>query len=70
MSRMTIGLLLLSGPGAAGAAPATTAEQALSNYRATFKSPAELDCPRDGDAIVVCGRRRQEGPPERLPLPV
>ena len=68
MSRMTAALIL-----AAGAAPAeaqVTAEQALSNYRKTFKTTRELDCPTDGGDIVVCGRRAGERDPARLPLPV
>jgi hypothetical protein len=64
---MTAALIL-----AAGAAPAEaqiTAEQALSNYRKTFKSTREIDCPRDGAEIVVCGRLGGRDP-ARLPLPV
>ena len=68
MSRMTAVLIL-----AAGAAPAeaqVTAEQALSNYRKTYKSTQELDCPKDGSEIVVCGRLGGGRDPARLPLPV
>ena len=67
MSRMTAALIL-----AAGTAPAeaqVTAEQALSNYRKTFKSTQELDCPRNGGEIVVCGRQSGDRDPNRLPLP-
>jgi hypothetical protein len=57
---------------AAGVAPAEaqiTAEQALVNYRKTFKSTREIDCPKDAGEIVVCGRLVGRDP-ARLPLPV
>ncbi|HEV2748552.1 MAG TPA: hypothetical protein VGW34_14810 [Allosphingosinicella sp.] len=72
-SRMTATLIMLSLAAAAPAQQPADADAALRNYRALFKPPPELDCPRGGgeDAdIVVCGRRRDAPQPERLPLPV
>jgi hypothetical protein len=63
-------LLLVTAP--AFAQDRVTAEQALSNYRKVMVPTAELDCPRgdDGEEIVVCGKRKGEKSPYRLPLPV
>lgn len=63
-------LLIAAAPAAAEGQ--VTAEQALSNYRAVIAPTAELDCPRGGtgDEIVVCGKRKGEKSPYRLPLPV
>ncbi len=78
MSRMAVTLTMLAAFGSEGAAQApvaapgnVTAEQALAKYRATFRPPPEVICPKDPDpeAITVCGRRRAVDP-NRLPLPV
>ncbi len=61
--------LLLLTPGVARAEP-VTAEQAMRRYREVVKPTAELDCPRDPDAIVVCARPKDVPDPHRLPLPV
>ena len=68
--RIPVLLLLLAAP--AAAQDQVTAEQALTNYRQVIVPTAELDCPRsaDGDEIVVCGKRKGERSPYRLPLPV
>ena len=66
MSRITIAGLLAAGPAAAQAGDPVTAEQALANYRATFKPIIELDCPIGGDGeIVVCAKRGEDQ--NRLP---
>ncbi|MDB5697639.1 MAG: hypothetical protein JWN69_443 [Alphaproteobacteria bacterium] len=78
MSRMIALALLAFAATAAGAAP-QTAEQAMENYRLTFKPPEARDCARapgnavagtgaPGNEIVVCGKR--ERPDQRLPLPL
>jgi hypothetical protein len=61
-------LVLPFAPQAAAAAP-VTADQAMTNYRSTFRSVAELRCPKaEGAEIVVCAR--PEGPdPNRVPFP-
>lgn len=52
----------------APAAPPATAEEALARQQALLRSGLALDCGRQQDEIVVCGR---QGPdPNRLPLPV
>jgi hypothetical protein len=61
-------LLLLAAP--ASAQDKATAEQALTKYREIIVPTAELDCPRGGDEIIVCGKRKGEKSPYRLPLPV
>jgi hypothetical protein len=65
---MTAALLIAVAPAPALAQRQVTAEQALANYRKMFKSPAEIDCPRDAAEIVVCAQRGGANP-ERLPLP-
>ncbi len=76
MSRMIALALLAFWSATAGAAP-QTAEQAMENYRLTFKPPEAReahDCARAsnnhvaGNEIVVCGRR--DLPDQRLPLPL
>ncbi len=74
---MTLVLLLALAPvpsvaAQAGTAPPATAEEAIANYRQTFKSTDELDCPRSADPndIVVCARPADAPDPDRLPLPV
>jgi hypothetical protein len=71
MSRMPAALAFLF---AAAGSPASaqrpvTAEQAMKDYREKFTPTAILDCPRDRDQIVVCGKR-PEVDPNRPPLPV
>lgn len=53
----------------ASAAAQVTSEQALASFRAMFKSPSDLECPKEEGEIVVCGRRNDERSPYRLPLP-
>lgn len=71
MSRMIALALLAFWTATAGAAP-QTAEQAMENYRLTFKPPEVREvreCARQPDNdIVVCGRR--DLPDQRLPLPL
>jgi len=54
------------------AAEPVAAEQAMANYRSVFGTARLLECPpaTTADQIVVCGRRREQGDPNRLPLPV
>jgi hypothetical protein len=77
MSRMALALplALAATPAAAGQAatqPARTAEEAMANYRQTFESVRELDCPtsEDPEEIVVCGRPSGAPDPNRAPLPI
>jgi len=67
-SRWAGALLLLAWAGQAAAGP-VTADDALSNYRQTFRPVSELRCPKGaGNDIVVCGKR--DGPdPNRVPFP-
>jgi hypothetical protein len=67
-SRRAAGLLLLVWASPGVAAP-VTAEQAIANYRRTFKPVSELRCPKGEEGeIVVCARA--EGPdPNRVPFP-
>jgi len=60
-SRMPILLLALAAPHLGAASP-RSAEDAMTTYRETFKSPDELDCPKAGDdaEIIVCGRREEK----------
>jgi len=66
---MTAAVLLALSAAPAGA-QSVTAEQAVDNYQAAFKSLEELDCPKatDPEEVVVCGRRDRPDP-ARLPLP-
>jgi hypothetical protein len=68
-SRLAGGLLLIGWQTAAMAAPAT-AEQAMAQYRHTFRPVEELRCPKSvgPEDIVVCGRREGRDP-NRVPLP-
>ena len=72
MSRLAPLILLSLIVEGAAAAPAVTAEQAITNYRKVIKTTREIDCPDAGrsDEIVVCGRREDEQRAGRLPLPV
>lgn len=77
MSRTALALLLAlaSAPAIAGqvaAEPPVTAEQAIENYRRSFRPIRELDCPlpEDPDEIVVCARPRGAADPNRAPLPI
>jgi|GEM_PF-5820279 len=65
--RLVATLLLTAAP--AAAQDQVTADQALAKYREVVVPTAELDCPRGGGEIVVCGRRKGERSPYRLPLP-
>ncbi len=69
MAKSIIAAALLLTSGMAGAEP-VTAEQAMRRYREVVKPTAELDCPREPDAIVVCARPKDVPDPHRLPLPV
>ena len=70
MAKLGIGTMaaaaLLSTP--AAAAPPASAEDALARQQASLRSSLSLDCDRESDEIVVCGRRGAD--PYRLPLPV
>src|SRR4051812_30072454 len=68
-SRLAAGLLLIGWQTAAMAAPAT-GEQAMAQYRHTFRPVEELRCPKSvgPEDIVVCGRREGRDP-NRVPLP-
>ena len=66
--RILASLSLAAAP--ASAQDQVTAEQALTRYREIIVPTAELDCPRGGDEIIVCGKRKGEKSPYRLPLPV
>jgi hypothetical protein len=77
MSRMALAALLALAPapaaaGQAATQPARTAEEAMANYRETFESVRELDCPtpEDPEEIVVCGRPSDAPDPNRAPLPI
>ena len=77
MSRMALALplALAATPAAAGQVatqPARTAEEAIANYRQTFESVRELECPTpdDPEEIVVCGRPSGAPDPNRAPLPI
>ena len=77
MSRLPLAALLALAPapvaaGQAAAQPARTAEDAMANYRQTFESVRELDCPtpEDPEEIVVCGRPSGAPDPNRAPLPI
>ena len=60
MSALSLLLLLQS--------PPATAEEALSSYRTVIKPLAQLDCPKaEGEEVVVCGRRRDQPDPYRIP---
>jgi hypothetical protein len=67
-SRLAAGLLLIAWQAEAVAAP--TAEQAMVQYRRTFRPVSELRCPKStgADDIVVCGRREGRDP-NRVPFP-
>jgi hypothetical protein len=72
---MALALLLAPVPAAAGqvaSTPPATSEEALANYRQTFKSTREIDCPRsvDPNDIVVCARPKDAPDPNRVPLPI
>ena len=69
MAKSIIAAALLLTSGMAGAEP-VTAEQAMRRYREVVKPTAELDCPREPGAIVVCARPKDVPDPHRLPLPV
>jgi len=68
-SRLAAGLLLIGWQTAVAAAP-PTAEQAMVQYRRTFRPVEELRCPKSvgPDDIVVCGRREGRDP-NRVPFP-
>ena len=67
-SRLVVGILLIGWQTMAVAAP--TAEQAMAQYRRTFRPVEELRCPKSvgPEDIVVCGRREGRDP-NRVPLP-
>jgi hypothetical protein len=63
LSRITIAALLALSPVPAQAADPLTAEQALANYRSTFKPIDPSGCPRgEAGEIVVCAERDKQGP--------
>ena len=64
MSRI-IALALLAFSSAANAAAPQTAEQAMENYRLTFKPLEPRDCAQPGKEIALCGKR--DLPDQRLP---
>ena len=68
-SRLAAGLLLIGWQTAALAGPAT-AEQAMAQYRRTFRPVGELRCPKSvgPEDIIVCGRREGRDP-NRIPFP-
>ena len=68
---MTTMLALFLAAQSTATAPAT-AEQLLHNHGRDLDGGLRLNCGRggEGDEIVVCGRRRRERDPNRLPLPV
>jgi hypothetical protein len=68
-SRLAVGLLLIAWQTEAAAAP-STAEQAMAQYRRSFRPVDELRCPKGAgpEDIVVCGRREGRDP-NRVPLP-
>ena len=68
-SRLAAGLVLIGWQTAAMAAP-QTADQAMAQYRRTFRPVEELRCPKSvgPEDIVVCGRREGRDP-DRVPLP-